>query len=132
MSDTTKHPSIAFVEQIYQKYFAKDVEGILIMLAHDVSWNCHASKQICPIAGSYHGHDGVKECFAVDFAEVSNNMIVGEFSCSDSTVTVNGTGTYTIRATGKTYSGTWKHIFVLENNKIKRLDMYVDVECIYQ
>ena len=130
--DVSKHPAIAIVEQIYKKYFEKNIEGILVYLTDDVQWNCNAAKEKCPIAGRYTGHDGVREYFKKDFEEISNSMTIQNYKHTENgtCVYVNGVCTYTVKATGKTFDGSWEHLFELENGKIKKLDMMIHIECI--
>lgn len=128
--DTSKHPAIAVAEQIYMKYFHRDIDGLMIYLDPNVEWICNADPVQCPIGGKYVGHDGVRECFRKDFTEINNDMTVQNYKVSDdgSNVYVNGTGTYTIKATGQTFDGTWQHVFEFANGKIKKLDMTINVK----
>lgn len=119
------------VERLYRAFAEKDLAGVIGLLDPKVHWR---EADGYPYAGIYEGPEAVK-------AGVFDR-IIGEWS-SYTTVpseiieqgdTVVGLGTYTgtFKATGKTFSCPFAHVFRVRNGRIVDFDQHTDTALVQQ
>jgi uncharacterized protein len=122
----TTHRSI--VEQIYEKYAKKDIDGIVTFLAPNVRWALNANESQCSIAGIYNGPAEVAACLQKDYNDVEYKSIIPKtyFEGPDHVIVI-GDGHYRIKKMDNVFIGTWIHLFKFENGKIIQLEMYINV-----
>lgn len=76
-------PEIELVKRLYEHFNARDIDGVLALLASDVVW-ANAMD-----GGHVHGHDGVRAYWTRQWAVVSPHVEpVGFRHTADDTVTV--------------------------------------------
>lgn len=123
----------SIVDQIYKKYSQKDIDGMLELLDPSIKWSLNSSPEQCPISGTFYGPDGVRGCVEQDFLQIESlefkpiEYFVSSCSTTNSYVNVIGTGRYRIKKTNEIFKGAWTHFFVIENNKVARLEMFINV-----
>src|SRR6266404_7213205 len=103
------------VMQGYQMFEAKDIKGLLTLLADDVEWMGPDSEFI-PFSGEYRGRDQVAQYFAK--LEQAQDLIAfspQEFIADGDKVVVYGTSTWTVKTTGQRYDNPWVHLFTIRD-----------------
>ena len=110
---------LAFLRRVYERFNARDIDGVLACLHADVQW---ANGQH---GGYVHGHDGVRRYWTRQWTTIDPHVEPMDFSvASDGEITV------AIRQTVRDLSGKLLvdnkkvgHVFRLEDGLIKRFDI---------
>ena len=110
--------TLAFLRRVYERFNARDIDGVLACLHADVQW---ANGQD---GGYVHGHDGVRRYWTRQWTMIDPHVEPMDFSvASDGEITV------AIRQTVRDPSGKVLadkkvgHVFRLEDGLIKRFDI---------
>ena len=109
---------LAFLRRVYERFNARDIDGVLACLHPDVQW---ANGQD---GGYVHGHDGVLRYWTRQWTMIDPHVEPMDFS-----VASNGEITVAIRQIVRDPSGKVLaekkvgHVFRLEDGLIKRFDI---------
>jgi len=115
---------VQLVKELYDRFNARDIEGVLSALADDVTW-ANAMD-----GGHVHGHEGVRDYWTRQWGLVDPKIEPTKFEQTENVITVeviqsifdlNGQP-----LSGQTHSlkdKTVLHVFQIDNSKIKRFDV---------
>src|SRR5688500_1066192 len=115
---------VQLIKGLYERFNARDIDGVLAALADDVSW-ANAMD-----GGHVHGHEGVREYWTRQWGMVDPRIEPVNFEHTDEVVT-DETIQYVFDLNGQPLSGqthglkdkTVLHIFRINNGKVKRFDV---------
>lgn len=110
----------------YQRFQAKDIEGVLELLSDNVEW-IGPELECAPFSGCYHGKDAVRQYFAqLDAVQDANRFEPTAFIAEGDKVVVVGNASWHVKATGRDYDSPWVHIFTVRDGKVTQFEQYVD------
>jgi uncharacterized protein len=118
---------IATLNRFYSAFNSGDMEGAFACLSPDIEWIYHGPRDRIPFAGTFTGHDGVRDFFqrVVETIELVE-MAPETFEAAGDTV--YGTGIEHSRSllTGREYRLRWAHIYKVEAGVITRFEEFLD------
>jgi nuclear transport factor 2 (NTF2) superfamily protein len=118
-------PNIQRVKQLYDRFNARDIDGVLTALTEDAAWANGMD------GGHVHGHDGLRDYWTRQWAMISPHVEPVAFTATDDdTVAVEVIQTV-FDLDGKPLTGqthelkdkTVMHIFRIRGGKIARFDI---------
>jgi len=111
--------SLALVQDVYAKFGAGDVAGMLSAFDEDIRWVVVGEPGAYPTFGQVQGRAAVGAFFArLLEAEAITEFTPREFIADGDRVAVFGHLTTTVHATGKVVASQWAHRFVVAGGKI--------------
>lgn len=114
------------VQKGYECFGSGDIPGLLDLFVDDIKWTIPEIDN-APFAGARQGKASVAEFFTqLSTAEDITEFTPTEFIAQNDKVVVLGKSTATVRATGKTYSTGWAHIFTVKDGKITNFLEFFD------
>ena len=127
-----KSDSRRVVEEIYAAFVIGDIEGVLNLLTEDVEWY-HPRGQDIPWGGYRRGRQQVAEFFKAigDTIEVERFEPV-RFVVEGGSVSVLGSETARVKATGLHYDTEWVHVFTVKEGKVSEFREYTDTATIIE
>lgn len=104
--------------EIFTRFGAKDVPGILELLADDVRIDFYGPSVI-PYAGTYHGKDQARRFFETVLSSVDIHQFDAQqmVQSGDDTVTVTGELHLTARSTGRPIKSDFAHVITVRDGK---------------
>ena len=126
----SEQQNLDVVQQIYAAFGRGDIEGIIDLMDPQVCWITPGPPDM-PSAGTRYGHAAVREFFdtLMKLVEISD-FVPKHFLAQGDIVTVLGTDTERVKATGKAVAFRWVHIFVVRSGKIVTFEERGDVSAI--
>lgn len=120
----SEQANVKVIQDAYAAFQRGDIQGVLSRLTDNVEWTAPPNE---PIAGTYHGRDGVAEFFrkvaeAFEFTRFEPQ----EFVAQEDRVVALGHYTATARSTGRTIDADWAMAFTVINGQISRFQEYTD------
>jgi ketosteroid isomerase-like protein len=106
------------LEHLYDRFNARDMEAVLVTMHRDVVWANGWE------GGHVHGHDGVRDCWARQWATIDSHAEPVGFSTS-----ADGTTNVEVHLTARDLKGDLLfdkmgvHIFRIEDGLIRRFDI---------
>jgi uncharacterized protein len=120
MTMTTEGRNLQATREIFARFGAGDVPGILELLADDVRIDFYGPPTI-PYAGTYRGKAEAKGFFDTVLASVDIHQFdPEEFIASGDKVIVTGHLRLTARATGGTIESDFVHVITVANGRWQR------------
>ena len=118
--------NIGLVQSGYAAFGRGDIPGFLSLLDATVDWNTPGPSDL-PIAGRRRGPAQVGEFFGrlaglIEFEQFEPTS----FLADGDKVVVIGHEKYKVKATGKSISGDWCHVFTVRNGKIVAFQEFID------
>ena len=114
------------VQQCYEMFGKGDVPGILGALHDGIKWTVPEIEN-ASFAGARTGKDSVGTFFQqLVEAEDMTHFEPREFIAQGDKVVVLGRSSATVRATGKSYSTDWVHLFTVADGKITDFHEFFD------
>jgi ketosteroid isomerase-like protein len=121
---------IDLVKKGYDAFGRGDVEGLIALLDTNVEWTTPGPKDL-PTAGTRRGQDAVREFFGLmDQHYVVELFEPKSFISDGDTVVVQGVDTIKVKATGKSLSETWAHVFTVKGGSIVAFKEYLDTAAV--
>lgn len=116
---------IDLIQSLYGAFARGDMDGIIAVLDPQVSWR---EADGYPYAGTYIGPEAVKAgVFLKIGSEWSNYTTVPkEYVTEGETVVAIGTYRGTFKATGKTFTAPFVHVWRVRNGRIVYFDQHTD------
>ena len=115
------------IHKVYEAFERGDVEGVISMLADDVTWTTPGPPDVIPYAGEKKGHDEVRGYFeAFGTAAQTTAFEPQKFFAEDDMVVVLGHYTFNVVKTGKVVDNDFVHTFQLADGKISAFEGYED------
>ena len=118
---------VHIAKDFYSAVAARDMDTALSLLSPDVVWIFYGPEDAIDYAGTYKGHEGVRQFIAdeektVDISEVTRDF----FAVDGNVVIVTGRQKGAGKMTGGEYDVSWSHLFTIENNLIVKLEVITD------
>ena len=121
---------IDLVRKGYEAFGRGDVEGLIALLDKDIEWSTPGPEDL-PTAGTGRGRDAVRAFFGLmDQHYVVEVFEPKSFISDGDTVVVQGIDTITVKATGKSLSETWAHVFTVKGGSIVAFKEYLDTAAV--
>lgn len=125
-----KKANIGIVQSAYDCFRRGDIPALLDLLSPDVSWELPAIEGVST-SGKRKGRDQVSQFFAELAAnEDVQSFEPSEFVAQGNTVVSLGHYTFLVKATGRTYSSAWAHVFTVDDGKVTRFRELMDTAAI--
>lgn len=121
----------AVLERFYTAFNSGDMTEAFACLSPDIVWIYHGPADRIAFAGTFNGHDGVREFFrhvgeTIEVVEMAPEKFeaVGN--------TVYGVGVEHSRSlrTGKEYRVRWSHIYRVENGLVTGFEEFLDTAAV--
>ena len=118
--------NVAIVRRGYEAFGRGDLDGLISLMDDNVEWVSPGPSDL-PTAGQRRGPQQVRQFFGsvnelYDFESFEPQTFVSEGDL----VVVLGTDRVKVKATGKTITEAWAHVFTVKNGKIVRFQEYID------
>lgn len=114
------------VMQGYQRFQAQDIDGLMENLADDIEW-IGVESDYLPFSGIYRGKQDVMRYFGMlAQAQEAVRFEPLEMVAEGDKVVVSGESEWMVRATARSYSNPWVHIFTIRDGKIARFQQFND------
>ena len=118
--------NVAIVQRGYEAFGRGDLDGLISLMDDNVEWVSPGPKDL-PTSGERRGQQEVRKFFGsvnelYDFESFEPQTFVSEGDL----VVVLGTDRVKVKATGKTITEAWAHVFTVKNGKIVRFQEYID------
>lgn len=124
--EATRSASLVIIKKAYNDFIAGNIPALLEIMQEDIVWQFNGSS-IIPMAGTFEGKSAVLRFYQlVDESVTIEQYEPQEFIEAEDKVVVVGKERTTAKKTGKTFTGTWIHVWEMENGKLKRLRLFVD------
>lgn len=116
----------AIVKLMYKNFAEKNMEAVFTAFDKDVVW-LRPGSPVIPFAGTFRGYEGLGKMFTLIGQCIQIKSFIPQKFCSnENTVTVLGTDTAEVIATGKTYTSDWVQAFTLKEGKIIHTQVFMD------
>ena len=122
--------NISLVQSGYAAFGRGDIDGLVSLLDASVEWKTPGASDL-PTAGVRRGHAQVREFFGTlielfDFELFEPRTFIAD----GDRVVVLGIDRLKVRATGKTLTEEWCHIFTIANGKVVAFQEFFDTAAI--
>ena len=124
---------VNITKDFYSAVTAREMDTALSLLSPDVVWIFYGPEDVIDYAGTYKGHEGVRQFIAdeektIDISEVTRDF----FAVDGNVVIVTGRQKGAGKMTGDEYDVSWSHLFTIENNLIVKLEVITDSAAIME
>jgi uncharacterized protein len=114
---TVEEKNLASTQQLFARFGAKDVDGILELLCDDVTIEFYGPKTI-PYAGTYRGKTEARRFFETVHASLDIQQFdAEEMIAKGDKIFVTGHLKLTPKTTGLTYESDFVHVITLRDGK---------------
>ena len=118
--------NLQIVKEVYRLFGEKNMPVLLSHFDKDIEFVRPGNADI-PFAGTFNGVDGLLKMFTIISQSIRLKTFVPEkFFVDENMVVVLGSDTAEVIATGKSYTSTWVQAFTLKDDKIVRVQVYLD------
>ena len=122
--------NLRLVQQGYECFGRGDIDGLLALLDERIVWTSPGPSDL-PTAGTRHGRDAVRAFFGTinelyDFESFAPRSFIAD----GDKVVVLGEDVVKVRATGKTVTEEWAHVFTLQGDRIAAFQEYIDTAAV--
>ena len=122
----SEQQNLDVVRRGYEAFGRGDIEGLLSLLADDVTWVTPGPSDL-PTAGERRGRNQVGEFFRTINELVEFDAFDPQtFLAQGDRVVVLGTDAITVKASGEPLQESWAHAFSLKDGKIVAFQEYLD------
>ena len=113
------------IKSVYDAFAKGDIFGVLEVLSADIDWT---EAEGFPYGGTYHGPKAVVEGVFMRLGSEWNGFaaVPHEFIDGGDTIVVLGNYSGTYKATNKSFSADFAHVWRLRDGKAVRFVQYVD------
>lgn len=117
---------IKTTEEVFTRFGAKDVDGIVELLADDI-WIQFYGPAVIPYAGEYHGREEGRRFFATVLSSVEIHQFEPEqFLADGEIVTVTGQLHLTALSTGVDFKSDFAHVITVRDGRWVRFRDFMD------
>jgi ketosteroid isomerase-like protein len=121
-----RNPPREPLEVVRGLYAATDGSAVLALVDPKVVWEVHAPPGV-PFGGAYPGVEGTAAFLrAIDESIELLDSARDEMFAAGDRVVVLGRQTIRVKATGKTLTHSWVHLFRVKDGRILRFDEWLD------
>jgi ketosteroid isomerase-like protein len=116
---------VTFIDNLYASFLTGDLEGILDLVSDSSVWTVYGPAEV-PFMGEFRGRSGAKQFLeALIGTQEDVTMEISDRIAQGDKVVFVGNYTATIKATRKTVSTAFAHVWTVEDAKITRfLDFF--------
>lgn len=115
---------------MYNNFGQGNIPGVLSAFSKDVVWT-RAGAPFIPFSGTFTGIDEVMKMFQIQDENLEMKSFVPEKFCTnDDMVVVIGHDEAEVKPTGKSYSADWVQAFTLQDEKIIKVQVFMDTKMI--
>ena len=113
------------IKSVYEAFAKGDIFGVLEVLSADIDWT---EAEGFPYGGTYHGPKAVVEGVFMRLGSEWNGFaaVPHEFIDGGDTIVVLGNYSGTYKATNKSFSADFAHVWKLRDGKAVRFVQHVD------
>jgi ketosteroid isomerase-like protein len=116
----------AAVQGLYESFKTGDMDAMIAGMANDVAWDLPEIAAIS-FSGKRNGHDSVRGFFAaIGENQDVEEMEVNKMIAKGDIVVVLGHYAWRVKATGRSFSSDFAHVFHLASGKITRFQEFLD------
>lgn len=122
---------VATLDRFYSAFNSGDMDGAFACLSPDIIWIYHGPQDAIAFAGTFHGHEGVRDFFR-RVAETIELVEMTPETFEATGDTVYGTGVEHSRSltTAREYRVRWAHVYKVENGLITRFEEFLDTAAV--
>ena len=118
------------IQQMYSDFGAKNIPAVLSAFDKNVIWT-RAGAPFIPFSGTFTGIEEVMKMFAIQDENLTMKSFVPKTFCTnEDTVVVIGHDEADVKPTGKSYAADWVQVFTLQNEKIIRVQVFMDTKVV--
>lgn len=123
--------NLNIIQGAYEAFAKGDVPAVLGLMDANIVWK---EADGFPLAGTYHGPQGVLEGVFMRLGAEWDGFVVApaEFIDGGDTIVVVGKYSGTYKATGKSFQADFAHVWKLRDGKVVRFVQYVDTLLVHQ
>ena len=126
----SEQENVAIVQRGYEAFGRGDIDALIETMDANIEWTSPGPSDLAT-AGQRVGHQQIRQFFATinelyEFQRFEPQTFVAD----GDKVVVLGEDTLTVKATGKTVTESWAHVFTIKNGKIVRFQEYIDTAAI--
>jgi ketosteroid isomerase-like protein len=115
---------------MYKDFGAKNIPAVLSVFDKNITW-IRAGTPFIPFSGTFSGIEEVMKMFALQDESLTMKSFVPQtFSTNENMVVVIGHDEAEVKSTGKNYSADWVQAFTLQDEKIVRVQVFMDTKVI--
>ena len=124
---------IKITKDFYSAFAAQEMDKAMSLLSPDVVWIFYGPADVIDYAGTYKGHEGVRQFFADEEKTIDISEVIRDYFATDgNAVIVTGRQKGAGRTTGGEYEVSWSHLFTIENNLIVKVEVITDSAAIME
>jgi uncharacterized protein len=128
----TTEDNVQLVKRLYEAMARGDMTAILALMADDVTFVVPGPPGL-DAAGTWHGHEGVQQCFRkLRESQRNQGLEIREFVADDDKVVVLLHATVTVLSTGKMFESDIVHFFTVKAGKIVSLRDFFDTAAVVE
>ncbi len=118
--------NLQIIQEMYKNFAEKNMPAVLNSFDKDVVW-VRPGEPAIPFSGTFNGMEGLARMFTIIAQTVKINSLTPEkIIAQDDTVAVIGSDKADVIATGKSYTSEWVYLYTLKNEKIIKVQVYID------
>lgn len=123
--------NVNIIQGVYEAFAKGDVPGVLGILDANIVWK---EADGFPLAGAYHGPQGVLEGVFMRLGPLWEGFTVTPQEFIDGGDTIVALGHYSGKAvaTGKSFQADFAHVWKFQDSKVVRFVQYVDTLIVQQ
>jgi uncharacterized protein len=128
----SREANLQLVKHLYDAMGRGDMAEVLSLLSDDVTFVVPGPPQV-GAAGTWHGHDGVQQCFRLLRAWQQNETLeIHEFIADEDKVVVLLRVSARVLSTGKAFTSDIIHFFTVRAGKITGLRDFFDTAAVVE
>lgn len=118
------------IQKMYNAFGTKNIPAVLSAFDKNVTW-IRAGAPFIPFSGTFSGIEEVMKMFTIQDDSLAMKAFVPQTFCTnENMVVVIGHDEAEVKSTGKSYAADWVQAFTLENEKIIRVEVFMDTKTI--
>ena len=115
---------------MYSDFGAGNIPAVLSAFDKNIVWT-RAGAPFIPFSGTFTGIDEVMKMFSIQEENLKMKSFVPHTFCTnENTVVVIGHDEAEVKPTAKSYAADWVQVFTLQNDKIIRVQVFMDTKAI--
>ena len=119
------------VQDAYAAFGRGDVPAVLATCSSDVQWVVPGDPELMPPAGTHHGVSGVATFFStLAESQEAETFEPREFVEQGDKVIALGNYRWRVKATGKTFTSDFAHVFTLRDGKVVAFREFADTAAV--
>jgi|SRR5947209_3343305 len=123
----SEQQNVQLVQDAYAAFKRGDITSVLNHMSADAGWHLPGTPDLIPIMGERKGRDQIA-AFFTKLAETQEAELFEpqEFVAQGDKVVVTGQYRWRVKATARSFSSDWVHVFTVKNGKVTDFREYFD------